>query len=162
MKLFISLSLLLISLTAIAQDSSKQNFKLDRNKIAILKSKNKKNVALNAKEFVVIENILQRCIDSHNSKLDSTSYQFLQLNNYRRQYIAYSDNHQKMVWVNCFCNEDAKMFPYWKKKTVFVYDGGGCFFNVLINLSKQQCEDFWVNGLAYSRSNMGEFRHDSE
>jgi hypothetical protein len=156
MKLFVSLSLLLISFFVVAQDSSKQKFRLDRSKIAILKSRDKKNVTLNAKDFVLIEDILQRCIDAHNSKIDSTSHEFLKLKDYRRQYIAYSDNHQKMVWVNCFCNEDAKIFPYWKKKTVFVYDGGGCFFNLLINLSKQECEDFWVNGLAYSRSNRRE------
>jgi hypothetical protein len=151
MKLFISSSLLLISLTVIAQDSSKQKFKPDWNKIAILKSKDKKNVTLTAKDFVLIEDILQKCIGAHNSKRDSASYQFLHLNEYRRQYIAYSDNHQKMVWVNCFCNEDAKMFPYWKKKMVFVYDGGSCFFNLLINLSKQECQDLWINGIAYSR-----------
>ena len=62
---------------------------------------------------------------------------------------------QMYSFYYCFF-KDAKIFPYWKKKTVFVYDGGGCFFNLLINLSKQECEDFWVNGLAYSRSNRRE------
>lgn len=151
MKLFVSLSLLLISFFVVAQDSSKQKFKLDRSEIAILKSQGKKNIRLNAKDFTLIEDILHRCISAHNSKIDSTSYQFLQLNNYRRQYIAYSDNHQKFVWVNCFCNGDAKMFHYWRKKPVMVYDGGGCFFNLLINLSIEKCEDLWINGMAYTR-----------
>ncbi len=53
---------------------------------------------------------------------------------------------EKEVWVNCFCS--VQYMDYWKKQVVFVKDGGNCFFNVKINITKKSFSDFEVNGEA--------------
>jgi hypothetical protein len=53
---------------------------------------------------------------------------------------------EKEVWVNCFCNASEK--SYWKKSIVLVMDGGSCYFNLKINLTKGTVYDFIVNGMA--------------
>jgi len=53
---------------------------------------------------------------------------------------------EKEVWVNCFCTTAEKY--YWKKDIVLVDDGGSCFFNLKINLTKGTVYDFMVNGMA--------------
>jgi len=53
---------------------------------------------------------------------------------------------EKEVWVNCFCSTYEK--SYWKKDIVAVNDGGSCFFQLKINLTKGTISDFMVNGVA--------------
>jgi hypothetical protein len=65
---------------------------------------------------------------------------------YNRQYIPFFKDGQKHVWVNCFC-DGVEHFPNWKKQVITVYDGGGCYFNVLINLSEKKYSRLYVNGI---------------
>jgi hypothetical protein len=53
---------------------------------------------------------------------------------------------EKEVWVNCFC--DIEGTPFWKKSIVLLLDGGSCYFNLKINLTKGVVYDFMVNGVA--------------
>ena len=70
----------------------------------------------------------------------------MSLRNYKRQYIcAINENGDKIVWVNCFCSEGK---DYWRKRVVFVSDGGRCYFNLKINLTKKLTYDVMVNGVA--------------
>ena len=66
---------------------------------------------------------------------------------YYKQFIAVINSKgEKIVWANCVC--EIKDFKYWKRSEVFVDDGGNCFFNLKINLTKGTTYDLMVNGIA--------------
>lgn len=68
------------------------------------------------------------------------------LTDYKRQYVpVIKENGEKEVWVNLFCTIE---HTDWKNEIVVVYDGGNCFFNLKINLTKNSYSDFNVNGSA--------------
>ena len=70
---------------------------------------------------------------------------FIDLSRYRRQFIAViNPKGEKEVWVNCFCSSG----PNWRKVEVVVDDGGNCYFNVKINLTKASWYEMMVNGEA--------------
>ncbi|TGE28830.1 hypothetical protein [Hymenobacter metallicola] len=72
----------------------------------------------------------------------------IDLARYRKQLVVNVNSQgAKIVWVNCFCGDEAD-FPYWKKRIVDVTDGGNCFFNVRLNLTKGTWEDLRTNGVA--------------
>jgi hypothetical protein len=146
-------AILLISYTAIAQDTAKQEFKLDTNKIAVISLEifGRPYVSLNNEELVSAEQMLRRCVDIHNSSIDSTSYQFVRLEDYFRQYAAYLQNGNKMVWVNCFCRNRSVTFADWKEEPVIVFDGGDCFFQLSINLLKRECSTINISRAAFSK-----------
>ncbi|AEV98146.1 hypothetical protein A4D02_33690 [Niastella koreensis] len=86
-----------------------------------------------------IEFLLTNCVQN-NKDID------LKNGKYKRQYVAVTnDKGEKIVWVNCFCHVDG--FD-WKKSIVMVSDGGSCYFNVEINLTRGEYNGFWVNGYA--------------
>ena len=67
--------------------------------------------------------------------------------NYYKQLIpVINSKGEKEVWVNCFCDKEEK--AYWKKSIVLVTDGGSCYFNLKINLTKNLAYDLMVNGVA--------------
>lgn len=69
------------------------------------------------------------------------------LEEYRRQYIiATSPTRDKILHINFFCGTEG--FEYWKEEYVSVDDGGNCFFQVLVNISKIKLLEFSVNGVA--------------
>ena len=113
-------------------------------------------------DFVTIDHLLSICIDKYNQE-QTAEYKkmtkkfpdngselknfVIDLKRYYRQYIVVQNSKgEKEVWVNCFCN--IQNVDYWKKQVVFVQDGGNCFFNVRINLTKKTFSDFIVNGEA--------------
>ena len=65
--------------------------------------------------------------------------------NYSKQCIAIKNrNGETEVWVNCACSGIAKdSFKYFIGT---VNDGGHCYFNLKINLTKKECFDVFVNG----------------
>ena len=66
---------------------------------------------------------------------------------YNQQYVgAVNENGDKYLWVNLFCKTEESYFKEWKTKLVFAKDGGKCFVNVKINLTKKTYEEFNVNG----------------
>ncbi len=68
---------------------------------------------------------------------------------YFKQFVGITDsNGDKIIWVNCFCKAEENSFNDWKNKIVFVNDGGNCFFNVKINITKNTYFDLMVNGQA--------------
>ena len=108
-------------------------------------------------DFVLINSKLEEFVAEYNEnekeylknlavkypKLKSSQYLYLPA--YRRQYICgINKNGDKIVWVNCFCDKHDK----WKNQTVFVFDGGSCFFNLKIDITKKLVYDAIVNGIA--------------
>jgi hypothetical protein len=125
-------------------------------------AKNSVPSSLSDSDFVTIDEVLSVCIDKYNreqtieykkmvKKFPQNDFQLkdfiINLKMYYRQYIVVKNlKGEKEVWVNCFCT--VQNMDYWKKQVVFVDDGGNCFFNVRINLSKRTFTDFIVNGEA--------------
>jgi len=117
---------------------------------------------LNAADYVRLENILSSCIDQYNEtqlkeykkiskKHPEKGFKekdfVISLSRYYRQYVVvFNAKGEKEVWVNCFCENWS--VDYWRKELVMVKDGGNCFFNLRINLTRGIFSDFGVNGEA--------------
>ncbi len=144
-----------------------EKLKIDDSRIVILAFKpdyfwlfkNASNSKLNNIEISKIEktlkiieekyNIVQRNtfanyrIKNPNSDL-KLEHLTIDLSNYKRQYIAIkNEKGEKEVWVNMFCNDH---FGKWQSEIIAVKDGGNCYFNLKINLSKNKYYDLSFNG----------------
>jgi hypothetical protein len=147
--------------------TSKTIFKIDTSIITILPFdkdmswavKTGKKTDLTTNELLQIENLINKCISEYNLKqkiqfqklndehpkykLDKNNF-FIDLINYKRQYIATLNiNGEKEIWINCFCDKPPKN---WRKKLVMVLDGGNCYFNLKINLTQNNYYELFVNG----------------
>jgi hypothetical protein len=120
---------------------------------------NCRKAKLTEDEFIKLEIILKKCVDKHNVKAEK-EYEKIALENpknkpeknhfvieierYKRQYVVViNSKNEKEVWINCLCYTDNKK---WKKELVGTKDGGNCYFRLKINLKKEECYDFSVNG----------------
>lgn len=66
---------------------------------------------------------------------------------YNKQFIGGIDSSgDKIVWINCFCKSREGDFKNWKKDIIQVKDGGNCFLNVTVNITKRSYTSFMVNG----------------
>jgi predicted small secreted protein len=122
--------------------------------------KNAKPATLSAAEVSEIDSLLQKAIDAHNQAQEEEYRKmvkavpaawsrrdnyFINLLHYKRQFIpVINPAGEKEVWVNCFCGSMSD----WRKRAVIVDDGGNCFFNIKINLTKANWYDLMVNGSA--------------
>lgn len=100
------------------------------------------------KDIETSEKLLNDCFDKQKS---GTVNRLLNRkpDDYDRQFIGAIDpNGDKIIWINCFCKGEESSFKDWKNKIVFVNDGGDCFFNVKINITKNTYYDLMVNGVA--------------
>ena len=69
-------------------------------------------------------------------------YYINNLQKYKQQFTAViTQTGEKVVWINCLCYTVRN----WKKEIIRVDDGGNCFFDVKINISKNTYYDFRVN-----------------
>lgn len=109
-----------------------------------------KKANLTSSEISDIDLLLKKCVEDYNSSLkdDKKAYFGIDLikEKYKRQYVpVVNERGEKEIWVNCFCRDfDGR----WRKDIIHVDDGGNCFFNFKINLTKKKCYEFFVNGLA--------------
>lgn len=140
---------------------------MDTSIIAILSSdiaphwifKDPEPADLTTEDLQKIEIILLECINNYNTEQEKkieeykNKYPEHRLNNknfnidlarYKRQYIAVINSKgEKEVWVNCFCNT---LGTDWRKNLIIVLDGGNCYFNLKINLTKGEYFDLIING----------------
>ena len=116
---------------------------------------------LNLNEISAIEELLSECINNYNPdqlkqfdkiNKEHPEYKFnkldfvIDLKRYKRQYVAViNEKGEKEVWVNCFCSNSEND---WKKRIVYVFDGGNCYFSLKINMTKKKYYDLMVNGVA--------------
>ena len=121
------------------------------------------SITLKANDFKLIDSLLKIQINSFNIQQEKEfltlkesdpkfksdlSNWIIDLKNYNRQYVAIiNSNSEKEVWVNCFCWSWGENEIY-KHQILDVNDGGKCFFQLKINLSKRKVYDFSVNGSA--------------
>jgi hypothetical protein len=114
------------------------------------------NTTGNCEDFEIIQKHLEREIDAYNSKLkqiDSLNqspktikiqYSLIDSKDYAYQYAFGIDSLQeKHVFVNAVCLSKAK---HWRDNLILVDDGGSCYFNLNINLTKNKLDRFVVNG----------------
>jgi hypothetical protein len=115
-----------------------------------------KTGGLTKAEIATVDQLLQQSIIDYNLKqeeefakwkeLDSTlkKEEFLiTLTDYKRQYVpVINDDNEPEVWVNALCYWAGDR---WRKEIIRVADGGKCYFNVRINLSKKSYGPMAVN-----------------
>ncbi len=114
--------------------------------IAILQLNNSKKVInLSDNEIKIIERLLRKQVEIYNKKVEKNR---IDLRYYKRQYFPQIDkNGDKLVGIFCFCNVQDN--DKWKTQELqSPCDGGKCYFNVLINLTKKTVSIFQTNGRA--------------
>ena len=117
---------------------------------------------LNESEIVEIDSLLEACLKEYNGKQvaeynaihqehPETKLEWFIINdlkNYKFQIIvAKTPQGYKTIWINCFCakNGDEWVKNNWQKHVIHVDDGGKCFFNLMIDLTRKFYYDFSVN-----------------
>ena len=69
------------------------------------------------------------------------------LEEYNRQFIgAEEENGEKTIYINCFCKAEESSFKDWKTMMFGVADGGNCFFNLKVNITRNVYGILNVNG----------------
>ena len=124
--------------------------------------KNVKPTELTQAEIDEIEQILKNVIAENNQnqkenlknhneeypkyQLTETGFELDLNRGYYRQYVpVINENGEKEVWINFFCSI---MKDNWKTDLLMVRDGGNCFFNIKVNLTKKESSDLRINGSA--------------
>ncbi|MFZ6013415.1 MAG: hypothetical protein ACOYXT_23940 [Bacteroidota bacterium] len=86
-------------------------------------------------------------LKSQIAKFNENAPSRIELEKYGRQYVGVkSPAGEIIVYINCFCNPNE--FSDKKKTLIKVFDGGVCYFELKINLSKGKIFDFATNGSA--------------
>jgi hypothetical protein len=68
------------------------------------------------------------------------------LDEYRLQYLGYSDDGERFVLVNGFCRSFWESQVSWRSSLVFVLDGGSCLFRANYRIEDSKVIKFEVNG----------------
>jgi len=130
--------------------SEKKEFKLDY-VVLKLDSESLKNWVENAKPAELDKNEIATAAffakeavfrDNDNPKYKRD---LLPLENYKFQFVPFTDKGVNHVWVNAFCREPG---IDWRNNLVAVDDGGSCYFNFKINLNPKNpvTYDLQING----------------
>ena len=131
----------------------KSNFeKIDTSRIAILQfakentfhfNKSDRPANLSQDDITQIETLIGNAVIENNKK-GGKYFHIENSSKYYKQLVAIiNPKGEKEVWVNCFCTLPQGFD--WKKNAVLMLDGGSCYFNLKINLTKNITFDFYVN-----------------
>lgn len=90
--------------------------------------------------------LVQKILREKRKQIGSNQYKF---DEYKIQLIvAFNSKKEKIVFVNGFCDTFGHNDIDWKQDFVTVYDGGECFFEAQINLTKRKIHFFRYHGYA--------------
>lgn len=104
--------------------------------------KDVKPYELTQKDLIELDNILKKCFEENNTKLNKKSSQ------YAKQIIAVINSKNDIeLWVSCNC-KDKRFKNEFEYAIIQVQDGGNCHFRLKINLTKQSYSDLSINGEA--------------
>lgn len=122
-----------------------------------------KRTRLANSDLVLLDSLIEDFCKEYTNSLDSQSRKSFgidfSLRSYKRQYVPMvNKNGEKIVWANFFCNDPV---ADWKREIVYVWDGGNCFFNLKVNLTKRECYELYVNGYAANSSPGLMYSHQS-
>ena len=112
--------------------------------IAILQLDSSKSLTkLSENEINTIEKLLSVEIDNHNKNFKENK---IDLRFYKRQYFPQqNENGDTIVRIFCFCSVEDN--DKWKTEEIISpKDGGKCYINILINLTKKTVSHFQTNG----------------
>ena len=100
-------------------------------------------------DVLMAERILKRCVEVEEIGADSLAIQKVnELPTYRRQYFGgINEKGQKLIWINSFSKESGFDHSDWKTEIISVMDGGKDYFNVVINISTDECYRFFRNSI---------------
>jgi hypothetical protein len=129
---------------------------IDTSKVAILPFEKNSKVyfenciegEISMTELLYAENELVKKANKYNKieKKNSTIYSgayYINLEKYHRQYLVYINKiGQKEVYINCFCEEPSEN---WRDYLVDVDDGGNCFLQLKVNLTKKKAGKLETN-----------------
>jgi hypothetical protein len=121
---------------------------LTNDKIDFFSLKDSMHVKLTNADIQLIETLLANCIQAYDKDKDSTNLYggYIVAENYKRQYVPYANKKgEKKVFINCFCRGFTG-FTKWKTALLVVDDGGLCFFNTTINLTKKSFGSILIYG----------------
>lgn len=132
---------------------------------------NAKAAKLFKEEIIKVDSLIQECLNYYDAKKKSFTFwngvedqeewrnrnkdsivdcwgvirdSPTKLTNYKKQYVPYINiDGEKEVWVNCFCSSKQG----WKTNIIDARDGGDCYFNLKINLTKKKYYALHVNGI---------------
>jgi len=121
----------------------------DKNSRYPFDSVNYKAATLTQEDLKQLDSLFNICVTGYNNSLPDGHDDYkidLKSNDYKKQLVAVINSEgEKELWVNCFCNHWNKA---WKTEILVVHDGGPCYFNFKINLTRKKIYDLGVNGFA--------------
>ena len=151
-------------------ENTQTDFKLAESDYAVLPFnkdwywifKNVKSSELSQIELIEIEEILKIAIKENNeeqknslkkhneeypkNKWKETGFE-IKLKGKKRQYVpVINEKGEKEIWVNFFCSDWGS--DSWKSEIMEVSDGGNCYFNLKVNLTKKTYSELGINGYA--------------
>lgn len=93
-------------------------------------------------EIDSVKEIVERAVKEYNEKV-TTDQRIENLEKYKFQLMSAANAEKEtIVWVNAFCGTKES----WRRQLVTVDDGGNCYFNFYVNLTKKTYDRFSVNG----------------
>lgn len=118
-----------------------------------------RNADLSPAELDQLEELVQRAVTDYMSKYahreelagDSAYWNQYRIarSGYVLQCIAVMNaTGEKEVWVNALCDPDSPSKGSWQERILVVQDGGGCYYQMKVNLTKGTYADLSVNGVA--------------
>lgn len=132
----------------------------EKNYIAVFDEGTNSKAELTQTELRIVNEQLIKAVDEYNNKIVKEAKKYtekdksyasdiedrkLNLRNYFRQYfISVNSEGEKTIRAFCFCEHSGET---WRDEKYIVSDGGDCFFNVNINLSKQNHDELKIHGM---------------
>tara|TARA_R100001230_G_C5558193_1_gene83655 strand:- start:101 stop:511 length:411 start_codon:yes stop_codon:yes gene_type:complete len=113
--------------------------------------KNAQPTELSHEEIIATEKIIKSQIEKTTlewrsetkNKFEESQYQ------YDRQYVAAINEYgEKLVWINLFCDETLADFYDLRKERTNISDGGKCYFEIKVNLTKKEIIGYKHNGIS--------------
>lgn len=119
----------------------------ESNYIAVFDDKTGKKTNLSDSELKIVNKNLIKAVNEYNHQINHQDKSYkLNLRNYFRQYfVSINSNGEKIVKIFCFCEYSDDI---WRTGKIDVHDGGKCYFNVIINIKKQNHTTLITHGLA--------------
>ncbi|MBP2619223.1 hypothetical protein [Chryseobacterium jejuense] len=116
----------------------------ERNYIAVFDDNTNNKAELSPSELKIVNEYLIKAVNEYNEK-EKKEYR-LDLRNYFRQYSVLTDlKGEKIVKVFCFCRYTDDT---WRNEKLYVHDGGDCYLNVNINITKPYHDKLRTHGIA--------------
>ena len=95
-------------------------------------------------EIDAVKNLVEKSVKEYNAKT-SANKRINDLAKYKFQIVSATNAEQEtIVWVNALCDANQS----WRRQIIRVADGGTCYFNLYLNLTKGNYVRFLVNGEA--------------